>query len=120
MTLKSGYQELLQQKRFLEELEYGIRFTNREIINKIIPVLNKNTIFELAVSIARLRGLYLDAAFKIAVNEHGQLPEETDIRKLKRRREMFEETKSAFDALSEAIKRGYIDLDWDEKIEKND
>ena len=47
MTLKAVI-ELLQQKRFLEELEYGIRFTDREIINKIIPVLNKNTIFELA------------------------------------------------------------------------
>lgn len=109
---QDDYRQLIAQKRYLEELEQGIRFANREIINKVIPVLNKDTILGFSVSVGRLRGLYLEAAFKIAVGEHGDLPEPQAIEDLKHRREMFEEARAAFDALSEAIKRGYIDLDW--------
>ncbi len=105
------YQKLLEQKRFLGEVEQGIRLANREIIHKNIPSIDKDGFLVFAVAVGRLRAHYLEAAFKFVKSEHGELPKDTDISELCHRREMYEETCAAFDALREAIEKGYVDVD---------
>ncbi len=111
MESKGGeYQQIIEFKRFSDDIEQAIRFANREIIHKRIPNLCRDDILSFAVTVGRLRARYLEAAFKLAVNEHGDPPNQAEITELKTRREMFEEGKSAFEALSYAIERGYIDV----------
>lgn len=105
------YRHLLVQQRFMGEVEQGIRFANRQIIHQRIPSLNKETILQFAVAIGRLRARYLEAAFSLGVNEDGDPPDQAEINELKMRREMFEEARNAFDALREAIERGYVDVE---------
>lgn len=105
------YQQLMEQKRFLGEVEQGIRFANREIIQRRIPSLNKETILSLAVAVGRLRARYLDAAFRLGVNEDGDPPDQAQINELRNLREMFIEAKEAFEALREAIEKGYVDIE---------
>lgn len=106
------YQKLLNQKRFLGELEQGIRFANREIIHDLIPILNKETFLSFAVSVGRLRAQYLRAAFDLATQHgHQHVPDRVQIDELRARREMYEEAKGAFDALREAIEKGYVDVE---------
>ena len=105
------YQQLMVQKRFLGEVEQGIRFANREIIHQRIPSLSKDTILSFAVAVGRLRARYLEAAFKLGVNEDGDPPDQTEINELRNRREMFLEAKEAFESLREAIEKGYVDVE---------
>lgn len=107
---QDDYKILLAQKRFLGEVEQGIRFANREIIHGIIPDLDKDTVLAFAVAVGRLRARYLEAAFQLGINEHGDAPKDEEIAELRRRREMFEEARSAFDALRDAIEKGYVDI----------
>lgn len=109
---QDDYQKLLSQKRFLGELEQGIRFANREIIHSLIPLLNKDTFLSFAVNVGKLRAQYLRAAFELAT-EHGHhhIPDRAQIEELRVRRESFEEAKNAFEALREAIEKGYVDVE---------
>lgn len=112
MSEKGGeFQKILEYKRFLNEVEQAIQFANREIINKRIPNLCKDDILTFAVSVGRLRAHYLEAAFKLAVNESGEPPNDDTIDELSHRRTMYEEARKAFDALNYAIERGYVDLE---------
>jgi hypothetical protein len=108
---QDDYQKLLIQKRFLGEIEQGIRIANSEIIHKRIQSLDKDSVLALAVAVGRLRARYLEAAFKLAVDEHGNAPNQAEITELKTRREMFEEAKAAFEALRDAIEKGYVDIE---------
>lgn len=108
---QDDYHNLMAQKRFLGEVEQGIRFANREIIHKIIPKIDKDSILSFSVAVGRLRARYLDAAFKLGVNDRGDPPDQSQINELRNRREMFEEARLAFDALRDAIEKGYLDID---------
>lgn len=110
---KGDYRALLRQKRFLGEIEQGIRLANREIIDPRIPSLNRDTVLTFAIAVARLRANYLEAAFRLGINEHGEAPDPAEIEELRRHREMFQEALHAFRALREAIERGYVDVDVD-------
>ena len=112
-TSPNEYHKLLDQKRFLGEVEQGIRLANREIIHSLIPALTRETFVSFAVAVGQLRAKYLEAAFKIATTEDGQhhLPSKPDIDALRLRREMFEEARIAFDALRDAIEKGYVDVE---------
>ena len=57
--------DLIAQKRFLSEVEHGIRAANREVIHGAVPELNKASFFGLAVALAKLRASYLQAALQI-------------------------------------------------------
>lgn len=107
---RDDYHDLMEQKRFLGEIEQGMRFANREIIHKRIPTLNKDSILSFAVAVGRLRARYLEAAFKLGVNEHGDPPDQKEIAELRLRREMFDEARDAFEALRDAIEKGYVDV----------
>lgn len=107
---KDDYHELLDQKRFLGEIEQGIRFANREIIHKEIPTLTKEAILSFAVVVGRLRARYLEAAFRLGASDDGGMPQASQIAELRSRREMFEEAREAFEALRHSIERGYVDV----------
>lgn len=114
MTQLTGdYQKLFEQKRFLGEIEQGIRIANREIIHQNIPDLTRDAVLAFAISVARLRARYLETAFKLGMNEHGDPFDQADITELKSRREAFEEAREAFEALRQAIERGYVEVQLD-------
>jgi len=108
------YKKTMLQKRFLNEIEQGIRIANREIIHSRIPKLNKNSVLAFAVSIARLRAHYLDAAFSAAGTDTGEPLSAEQINSMRLHREAYEEAKEAFEALRYALEQGYVDLDMDE------
>ena len=108
---RDDYHNLLDQKRFMGELEQGIRFANRELIHGLIPKLTKDMFLSFAVSVGRLRAEYLHAAFVIAVQDGGHTPPEGQINDLRTRRLMFEEARNAFEALRDSIEKGYIDVE---------
>lgn len=107
---KDEFRQLRAQQRFLDEIEQGIRFANRELIRSHIPKLDKDTILALAVSVGRLRARYLEAAFRLSGSDHGELPASDKLEKLSSFRSQYEEAKTAFEALRDAIEKGYIDV----------
>ncbi len=106
---RDDHQYEIAQRRFILELENGIRFANQEIIHKEIPGLTTESILELAVAIARLRAQYLAAAFKLGSGET-EAPGDEIVAALQRKRVAYEEARDAFQALREAIEKGYVDL----------
>jgi hypothetical protein len=105
------YKSMMNQKRFLNEIEQGIRIANREIIHKRLPALDKDTVLAFAVAIARLRARYLEAAFRAADTDKGEPLDQSEVSALRLHREAYEETKVAFEALRYAIERGYVDVE---------
>ncbi len=106
------YKTLMDQKRFLSEIEQGIRLANREVIHARIPEITKKTVLSFSVAVAGLRARYLEEAFRVGA-EHGNPPDQAEIMSLKTSREMYEEAKNAFEALRYAIERGYVDITMD-------
>ena len=96
--------------RFTRDMEQSIAVANREIIHPLIPDITRESVLPLAISVARLRALYLQAAFKMSAENRGDTPNQQEIDELRRHREMYEEARLAFDALIHAIERGYVDL----------
>lgn len=96
--------------RFTRDMEQSIAVANREIIHPLIPDINRDSVLPLAISVARLRARYLQAAFAIAADDHGDTPNQQEIDELRRHREMYQEARLAFEALIHAIERGYVDL----------
>lgn len=109
------YKKMMNQKRFLNEIEQGIRIANREIIHNRIPALSKNTVLAFAVAIARLRARYLEASFRAAEKDKGEPLDQSEVNELRGYRESYEETKLAFEALRYAIERGYVDVELSEE-----
>jgi hypothetical protein len=111
MSDSGDYKDLMKQKHFLGEIEQAIRFANSELIHKQIPTLNKDTILAFAVQIGKLRANYLEAAFKVGLHETSEPPAPQVIDDIQRKRELFEEARLAFEALRDAIEKGYVDID---------
>ena len=105
------YKNLMHQKRFLNEIEQGIRIANREIIHKRVKPVDKDSVLAFAVTIARLRARYLEAAFQAAEQDHGEPLNQDQITQLRIHREAYEEGKTAFEALRYAIEQGYLDVE---------
>lgn len=105
---QDDYRQLLEQKRFMSEVEQGIRLANQAIIHKRISEVTKESVLEFAVTVARLRAKYLDAAFRIGTGERNKAPGRKEVDELATRRKMYEEGRLAFEALRDAIERGYV------------
>ncbi len=103
------YHDLVAHRRFLDEVENGIRMVNREIIHEKIPQITKDRFLKFAVLVSRLRGEYLGAAFDL-VEAGAHIPADTVVQSLKAKREKFEEALNAFESLHRAIERGYVDV----------
>lgn len=113
-THSDDYKKTMRQKRFLNDIEQGVRIANREIIHKHIPTLTKDTVLAFTVAIARLRARYLETAFRAADGDKGEPLDQAQINDLRLRREAYEEAKSAFSALRYAIEQGYVDVEVDD------
>jgi hypothetical protein len=108
-SAKGDYQDLVAHRRFLDELEHGIRMVNREIIHEKLPEITKDHFLKFAVLTSRVRASYLAAAFEL-VETNSSGPSEDVLRELKIKREMYEEAVEAFESLKRAIERGYVDV----------
>ena len=106
---KGDYQDLVAHRRFLDELEHGIRMVNREIIHEKIPEITKDYFLKMAVMTSRERAEYLGAAFEL-VETSSLVPSEEVVAELRAKRERYEEAVEAFEALKRAIERGYVDV----------
>jgi len=107
---EKNYRQLLSQRHFLGEIDQGIRLANREIIHAAIPQLTQDDLLTLAIMVGRLRARYLDAALHLTRGDEDTVPDDSTITDLRQRREAFEEARAGFDALLEAIDRGYLDI----------
>jgi hypothetical protein len=114
-SAKGDYQDLVAQRRFLDELEHGIRMVNREIIHEKIPQITKDYFLKFAVMTSRVRADYLGAAFEL-VEAGSSVPSEDVVASLKGKRERYEEAVEAFEALKRAIERGYVDVASEEEV----
>ena len=61
---------------------------------------------------AKLRANYLAAAFNAAVEDHGAALSVDEVAALKNAREMYEEARAGFEALRDAIEKGYVDVNF--------
>ncbi|MEX2449322.1 MAG: hypothetical protein WD407_00535 [Rhodospirillales bacterium] len=97
--------------KFRMEIEQAITLANREVMNKILPPVNRKTVLPFAVAVARLRGEYIKAAFALGAAGRSEAPVEAELKALRKHREAYEEGVAAFEALMRAIERGYVELD---------
>ena len=102
--------ELAKQQRFLLEIEQGIREANREVIHERIPPITAENLLPFAVSVARLRARYLEAAFKFAGKAGGDPINDDEVADMRLQRQTYEEARNAFEALRHAIERGYVKI----------
>jgi hypothetical protein len=103
------YYDLVAQRRFLDEVENGIRMVNREIIHEKIPDVTQDRFLKFAVMVSRLRADYMAAAFEL-VEASSQIPDDEVMKVLRVKREKYDEGVHAFEALRRAIERGYVDV----------
>ncbi len=97
-------------RRFLLEVEQGIRAANNEVIHDKIPPVDSERMLTFAISVAKLRLAYIEAAFNFADAQHDDSENEVNqINQLKLHRQRFEESRDAFIALQRAIELGYIE-----------
>ena len=99
-----------KRQHFLAEIEQSIKIANREVIHQKIPPVSKKNMLSFAVSVARLRAQYLEAAFIFSDKVQGDGIEDGDVTVLTNHRERYEQTRAAFEALTQAIDRGYVDI----------
>ena len=95
---------------FLKEIEQAIRLANCEVLGNRLKPITKDTILPLAVSVAKLRGDYLAEAFRLASSDRGRALKDEEINGLKKYRQAYEEARRAFEALTLAIDRGYVEV----------
>jgi len=107
---RTGLDSFRDEKRFLAELERGVRLANQEIIHRKIPGLDRDTALTFAVTVARLRADYLGAAMAALRPGEGGGPDPSAIEALAGKRTAFVEACEAYEALRHAIERGYIDV----------
>ena len=99
-----------RQKAFLFEVEQAIRAANNEIIHDKLPEISRKDIYHLAVTVAKLRAGYLKTAFELN-HMDGEAPDAELVASLQRKRETYDEARSAFLALQRAIEVGYVDVE---------
>jgi hypothetical protein len=99
------------RKRFLLESGQLIRDANRKIIHERIPKLTKDSILSFAITVAQSRARYLEAAFGLSAVDQNEPVNEHNFNELRLYRELYEETRSAYEAIQNAIEHGYVDID---------
>jgi hypothetical protein len=95
---------------FVEGLAGEIRQINRDTLSRHIPEIDRTKVLELAASVAELRARYLESALLRLRMQNGDAPDGARVKEVSERRHMYEEAVHAFDALTRAIARGYVDM----------
>ena len=102
-------EDLAKNKRFLMEVEQGIRLSNNEVIHQRISPITSERMLSFAVMVAKLRAEYIEGAFNFADAKHADGVEgDAEIDELRLRRSRFEEVRDSFIALQRAIELGYV------------
>ncbi len=101
---------MAMQQRFLLEVEQVIREANRRVIHERIPPITSENLLPFAILVARLRARYLEAAFKFAEKDSGDPIDESEVAEMRLQRQAYEEARDAFEALTHAIERGYVEI----------
>lgn len=96
--------------RLLLEIENIIRVSNNEVLNPMIPELNTEKLKPVMEMVARARGEYLNALFKVTEENAETIPSADEIRVLASHRLKYEELVHGSQALCAAIERGYLDI----------
>ena len=91
--------------KFLEQIEVAIFQANREVIQRAIPGLNRDSFVRFAIVVAEARAAYVKLALELT--KKGHQPPAEDATRLRAARENYEELMHAFDATYRLIKRGY-------------
>jgi len=99
-----------RQASFVHEVEATVRAANQAVIHDGLPQLDRDAVTRLAVAVAKLRTRYLQAALGLIAHEDGVPPDYADISSVTRARVMYEEALHAFDAVTRAIERGYVEV----------
>lgn len=98
------------RNRLDKEVEQAIHEANVQTIGAVAGTVDKDSFIRSAITVSRLRAAYLKNLLALEVASDGQVPDETAIADLKRRREAYEEALQGFGALRHAFKRGYLQL----------
>jgi len=94
-------------QKFLEEVELTIFTANREVIQRMVPKLDRANFATFAVRVAEARAHYVKTALEISTKAD-QTP--ADIARLRAAREANDELLHAFEAAHRLIERGYADI----------
>lgn len=105
-NMDDDMKELRLQKQFTDQIDKIVHDTNREVINAVVPRLDRDTFAKMAKGVALLRVKYIAAAMQLSTQPFSS--EQAD--QLKVLREQFEEARFGFDAVKRAIIRGYTKL----------
>lgn len=89
---------------FLEQIDLAIFTANKEVIQRDIPDLNRDSFLHFAVVVAEARSRYLKFALELSKVKD---PTPDQIEKLKALRLTHDELLAAFDATHRVVKRGY-------------
>lgn len=96
-----------QLHKFLEDVELTIYTANREVVQRMVPKLNRDNFTTFAVRVAEARANYVKTAMELATHAD---PSAADIARLKAARETNDELLHAFEAAHRLIERGYTDI----------
>lgn len=101
---------LRKQRQFLQQVEFELRQTNREIIHRRIPELNRESFMRFASFVAELRSDYLQVAIELSRCAPHSDEAVALLTQLHQRRIAYEESREAFAALERTIEQGYVDI----------
>ncbi len=109
MHMRDADQELIVQ-RFFKEFEKRIESINRASIETSIGPVSQQAFMDVAGSVANIRALYIKEVMKISTKGDSEVPDAETLRRLRNFRQAYEEVVNGFEALSQAVKRGHLDL----------
>lgn len=101
----------VHKNRLLQEIDAAITEANRVNIKAITGSVTQDQVLRVAVTVSGLRAKYLHEVLRLA-QKGGRLEDHsTAIAELRDMRVAYEEAVAAFDALRQAMDRGYIEFD---------
>ncbi|MFZ2288533.1 MAG: hypothetical protein WAV92_02520 [Halopseudomonas yangmingensis] len=100
-----------EANRLMLEVEKLRRETNRRMISAQVKQLSMENITPLLTMVARCRSEYLQTLMDMSAECKGNLPDEAMIERLRHRRLVYEELKTAVNALETAVQRDYLDVE---------
>lgn len=101
----------LDTNRLLLQFEKAMREINRAEINPQIAELKLPDLDPVLRMVAQARGNYLKSLFDLSNSLEGATPSMEQVKKLKHKRETYEELVAGAKALEIAIERGYLDVE---------
>ncbi len=93
---------------FLAGLQQLMREKNLAVISPMIPDLTLQAVEDLVEIGAKVRGAYLRQYFLMAEKAKTEIPSAEELKKLRGMRELYDEMSTAFQALENAVSRGYV------------